>query len=203
MKKKFMTFLLTASVLLLLPVLIFIFRIRNSVKITARSTILPCSVIYFQQKDPEWGDNTLGSSSFTMSSSGCLTTCLAAEIQMQYPEISEPFTPGQLNSFFSQSHVYDREGNILWDCLEQATSLTVVRKNANALDTRELESLLENNCFPILRVRVNSLGSFHYVLLTGCKDGEFLCMDPLNEKAEAVPLSNFGNRIYGIRYVLL
>jgi hypothetical protein len=37
--------------------------------------------------------------------------------------------------------------------------------------------------------------------ITGSKDGEFLCMDPLNEKQVEAPLSRYGNRICAVRYI--
>ena len=79
--------------------------------------------------------------------------------------------------------------------------VSIVRKQASALSAGEIDHLLEQGCYPIARVRVAGLGNYHFVLIVGAQDGEYLCMDTLNEKEEVVPLSKFWNRIYAVRYV--
>lgn len=66
---------------------------------------------------------------------------------------------------------------------------------------KTLEKLLAKRIFPIVRVRVNGSGSFHYVLIVNSNGKEFRCMDPMNPSDSLVPLSDFGNRIYAVRYV--
>ena len=58
---------------------------------------------------------------------------------------------------------------------------------------------LVNDIYPIARVKL-SYGVGHFVLIVGSENGEYLCMDPLKEKQEPVPLSEFGDKIYFIRY---
>lgn len=65
----------------------------------------------------------------------------------------------------------------------------------------EVTEHLRRKIYPIVRVRMKGLGNFHYVLIVGAENGTFLCMDPLNEQGEVVPLSEFGNRVYAVRYI--
>ena len=60
---------------------------------------------------------------------------------------------------------------------------------------------LAKRIFPIVRVRVNGSGSFHYVLIVNSDGKEFRCMDPMNPSDSLVPLSDFGNCIYAVRYI--
>lgn len=44
-----------------------------------------------------------------------------------------------------------------------------------------------------------ALGNFHYVLIIGSEDGEYLCMDPLRDGI--TKLSDYGSRVYAVRCV--
>ena len=63
----------------------------------------------------------------------------------------------------------------------------------------ELDQELAAGRYPIVRVKMPKSGSYHYVLLVGSADGTYLCMDPLQTKAQTVPLSDFGGKIYAVR----
>ena len=184
-------------------------RQRGSVLVRASHAAGSSDIICYLQSDPAWAEDFLGSSSYTMKSSGCLTTCLAAALQYEgiTPETitgaADSIDPGALNMFLSKEHVYDNEGNIQWKPLENALNVTAVRQGADGITGKTLEKLLAKRIFPIVRVRVNGSGSFHYVLIVNSDGKEFRCMDPMNPSDSLVPLSDFGNRIYAVRYVYL
>lgn len=67
------------------------------------------------------------------------------------------------------------------------------------VSSTEIEECLESGNYPIVRVRVKGVGSFHYVLIVGRRDGEYLCMDPLEDNV--TKLSDYGNRVYAVRLV--
>ena len=160
MKKKHLYALTVLLIILAAGALFFdMSRQRGSVLIRASHAAGSSDIICYLQSDPAWAEDFLGSSSYTMKSSGCLTTCLAAALQYEgiTPETitgaADSIDPGALNMFLSKEHVYDNEGNIQWKPLE------------------------------------NSDGK------------EFRCMDPMNPSDSLVPLSDFGNRIYAVRYI--
>ena len=207
-KKSVIIVICVVSILLALPA-VYMILTRGSVQVKSQLDYTSDEIVYFLQRDPRWSDEKLGSSSYTMGGSGCLTTCIAAELQMQHitvPEIrkaingydKKTITPGTLNDYFSEQGVYDAEGNVQWDALEQALGVEVAE---GALRNDELDMLLSEDVFPIVFVRLYGWGNFHFVLITGSMDGGFLCMDPLNEKQVEVPLSRYGNRIYAVRYI--
>lgn len=147
----------------------------------------------YRQDDARWGEDTLGESAYTMEKSGCLVTCIAAALSTE----EEPVTPGQLNQRFSEAGVYDREGNLQWDKAEGLDGIQV--KVYQSHYREEMDHLLKEGKYPILCVRRHGWGNRHYVLATGVKDGEFLCMDPL--EGRLVKLSEYGSRIYLLRSV--
>ena len=205
MKKVYHRFFLIIVIIFLMAAVLLFLRVRGSISIKPEKDCkVPKNVVCAFQKNPLWNQDKLGTSAYTMGSSGCLTTCLTSVVDMQDIEIDQTrdgLTPGTLNALFSSHNVYDGEGNIQWGQLESLLGVSIVRKQASALSAGEIDHLLEQGCYPIVRVRVAGLGNYHFVLIVGAQDGEYLCMDPLNEKEEIVPLSKFWNRIYAVRYV--
>ena len=129
--------------------------------------------VIFRQKDDRWKDDALGDSAYHMADSGCLTCCVAAALQMQQISVDglpEDADAGAVNQFFSEQGVYDGQGNLQWDVLEQVTGVPVLRQDAAELPEGALDEYLADGCFPIVRVKMPKSGSTHYVLLTGSED---------------------------------
>lgn len=85
--------------------------------------------------------------------------------------------------------------------LENALNITAVRQGADGITGKTLEKASGKTHIPIVRVRVNGSGSFHYVLIVNSDGKEFRCMDPMNPSGSLIPLSDFGNCIYAVRYI--
>lgn len=169
------------------------FTFRNGTQISAKSKDdISYPITAFRQDDARWGTDTLGFSEYTMKKSGCVTTCIASALSRGMDEI----TPGSLNRLFSENDVYDARGNLQWQELKK------LGYNADVL-TEFSEDTIYNylrNCqFPIARVRVNGIGSFHYVLIVGIENGEYICMDPLEDNL--TPLSDYWSKVYAVRVV--
>ncbi len=183
---------------------VYIYAKHSGIKLEAGTDYMIDNVVYYYQKDSRWKDDPLGTSQYHMGDSGCLVCCLAAEINMQQIEIdgfNTELDPKTLNSFFSQNNVYDSEGNIQWAVLENAIGKNVVLKDASELENNEIQKLIESGCFPVVMVKMPKSGSLHFVLIVSCKDGDFICMDPMNKDLKPVPLSYFNNTIYSVRYI--
>lgn len=170
-------------------------RLRNGVLIKApqEKTILPSTeIICYRQDDEQWSDDRMGDSQYTLRSSGCLVSCIASALSMEHNTIE---TPGTLNMKFSSGHAYDAEGNLQWGQLSDDYQVDVYQEISSDIINK---CLLEER-YPIVRVRMHALGSFHYVLIVGIQNGEYLCMDPLRD--DITSLSVYGNWVYGIRCV--
>lgn len=184
-----------------------LYRFRGSVKVVASEDIPVSEAVFYQQTDDRWAEDFLGASTYTMESSGCLVTCIAAALQMSEAEVfgsekerqSWQRDPGELNRYLSQKHVYDSQGNLQWGKLAELEHIQVDVGEYVSADI--IQEYLRTGRYPIVRVRVKGYGSFHYVLVVASMDGVFYCMDPLNQNEELVPLSDYMNRVYAIRCV--
>lgn len=206
-EKRYKGFLGFMFILLLSAGICAVFFIRNkdSISVQPAQERMAVEPVYFYQQDDAWKNDRMGNTEFTLGDSGCLVSCIAAIVQMQEitaEGVEQPVTPQTLNRFFTEQGVYDSEANLQWDMLEQVLPVSVVRKDASALAEGELERILSDGCYPIVRVRMHGIGSYHYVLITGSEEGEFLCMDPMEKETVSVPLSSFGGRIYAVRYLV-
>lgn len=195
-KKKVLIRLLVLAVgILALASVLLGFRLRGSVTIRADQTeIPPHDVVAYRQDDVRWADDALGDSSFTMKSSGCLVSCIASAVSM---ERGVEVTPGVLNRFFTEHSVYDSEGNIQWTAIDGIDGYSA--QVYQGVSQQEIDQCLAAGHYPIVRVRVSGVGNFHYVLIVGTENMDYVCMDPL--KSELTRLSQYLRRVYAVRMV--
>lgn len=194
-QKMILRLLASAAAILSIAVMFLGFRLRNGVTIRAGETeIPPHDVITYRQDDTRWANDTLGDSSFTMKSSGCLVSCIASAVSM---ESGTEMTPGELNRLFTKSNVYDKDGNVQWTAIDQMEGYAA--QAYPSVSQQEIEQCLLTCHYPIVRVRVNAVGNFHYILIAGTEDGDYICMDPL--KDELTRLSQYAGRVYAVRMV--
>lgn len=176
-----------------------LFRLRNGVQIKPprdKDISSDREIVLYRQDDERWGEDKLGDSRYTMKSSGCLVSSIASALSM---ESGVEETPGALNRKLSAGQVYDMEGNLQWEPLSALGDYRVDVYQEVSSDI--IDACLSEGRYPIVRVRIYALGNIHYVLIVGAQDGEYLCMDPLQDKL--MKLSSYGNRVYAIRCVSL
>lgn len=174
-----------------------LFRLRNGVQIKPpqdKDIWSDGEVVFYRQDDERWGEDRLGNSRYTMQSSGCLVSSIASALSM---ESGVEETPGALNRKLSDSQVYDTEGNLQWGPLSALGDYRVDVYQEVSSDI--IEDCLSEGRYPIVRVRMYVLGNIHYILIVGLQDGDYLCMDPLQDKL--MKLSSYGNRVYAVRCV--
>lgn len=170
-------------------------RFRKSTHVLAGQVILPdASIVTFRQDDPRWGEEYLGDSSYSLQSSGCLVSCIASALDMTHG-LEE--TPSTLNAAFSSAHVYDGEGNIQWDRLRETAGCQV--DVCQEVSGEVIDSYLMEGKYPIARVRMHGWGNYHYVLIVQALDGDYVCMDPLQD--QLTKLKDYGSRVYALRCV--
>lgn len=183
------------------------FRLRGSIKVIPGEDITCAGAVFYRQDDIRWAADFLGDSQYSMGSSGCLVTCIATAMEMSdsrmtddsHDGLSRWKTPGGLNQYLSQNSVYDSHGNLQWEQLRKLEDF-----QADVYDTVStglLQKCLREGRYPVVRVRRNGFGNFHYVLIIESSNGMFYCMDPLNQDDMPVPLSEFNNRVYAVRCV--
>ncbi len=148
----------------------------------------------YRQDDQRWKDYSLGTSKYTMQSSGCITTCIATAIS----ESSGAMNPGELVNLLSANGVFDNAGNMQWGKLDEIPGFnTEVYSDP---DPAYIDNCLSQGRYPIVKVHRKSLFSYHhFVLIVGAENGDYICMDPL--KDGFTKLKDYGNRIYSVRCV--
>ena len=109
-------------------------------------------------------------------------------------------TAGELNQIFSEKQVYNQQGDIVWGRIEEVMPDVGVSV-AGTVDGEQIEALLDEGRYPIVKVKVGGDGASHWVLIVGSDEGGYLCMDPLKEDGELVPLSRHGGVVYRMRCV--
>lgn len=196
--KKYIKYLIIV-LLIFITILICAFRMRSGVFITPSAYYDNNNIVYYLQNDPKWKNMPLGNSKFKMGDSGCLTTVITSALCMQNSIYN--ITPENICQTLTKDRVYDNEGNIQWESLQKSLNINVVLKSANEIISSDIDNLLSNEIYPIVRVRILGVGAIHYVLIAKSADGTYWCIDPLNKNKELVPLSFYGNRIYALRYI--
>ena len=201
-RKKIIWILTGVAILVLAAAALLVWRHRGgggegtTIKST-KAHPLP-EAVYYLQKDEEWAADPLGESRFTMGSSGCLVTCLATLFDLY----GESVTPGELNRLFTEQDVYNASGDVIWGNISSVypeATVTVYK----SVDEQAIEAALDQQQYPLVRVKNLGDGYWHWVLLLGSGDDGYLCMDPLYSEKEARPLSAHGNTVYSWRLVTL
>ena len=169
-------------------------RLRNGVRVRApEANIPPEHVVFYRQDDPAWASDRLGNSKYKMKRSGCLVTCIASAISAE----GDAVAPDTLNALFSENSVYDDQGNMQWSALAAIDGYHAeVYDEASAA---AIDECLAGGHHPIVRVRMGGIGNTHYVLIAGAEAGEYICMDPLEDRPTT--LSRYWDRIYAVRCV--
>ncbi|MBQ8435038.1 MAG: hypothetical protein IJX24_03385 [Oscillospiraceae bacterium] len=200
---KKLIYLLLCGVLIIMIVAggLYLYKNRNAETVIPENQISSSDTVFFYQKDKRWAEDNLGSSKYKMSDSGCLVTCIASMVLMQEIEVSglEEITPKTLNEYFSENGVYDSEGNLDWTKAGEVLGVEFVGCESSEFKGNGMEKLLNNKEYPIVCVKTEN-GNYHFVLVVGSDEDNFLCMDPMNEEGETVSLSRFDDKIYSVRY---
>ena len=192
--KKVLFYILFGAIIVVM--VFFVVRLRGSVVVKPGGMQWRVGELAaYRQDDEIWAEDTLGDSRFTMRSSGCLVTCIASAVSMK---TGKEMTPGALNQIFSENHVYDSEGNVQWEAVDRMEGYQT--DVFNKVSEEEIAQCLAAGHYPIVRVRMHGLGSFHYVLIVGSEDGEYVCMDPLEDGLTR--LLDYLNRVYAVRMVI-
>ncbi len=194
--KKIIVAGLLAFIMMVAAVVFFIFyRSRGSVRLVPeKDYTINDSVTAYHQRDPEWKEDKLGNSSYTIGSSGCLLSSITSAISVTEAKT----TPGELNKIFNEKGVYDDNGNLQWGILDELDGFhTEVYSEVSG---EIVDECLEKGRFPIVKVRtLQGIGANHYVLIVGAENGEYICMDPL--KGTFTTLEEYGKKVFAVRCV--
>ncbi len=156
--------------------------------------VLISGVPMFKQRDARWADDSMKPSVATLRGYGCLVCC----VSMLFAHQGVETTPKKLNRYLGRQGGYTLSGLLKWDPCAAYTSGRVRVDYLGGPDGRRLAREMANGNPVIVKVQLPS-GVFHWVLVVGFADGEYLVHDPLGEESGPVKLSQFGRIIYAMR----
>ena len=192
---------IAVSLISLLIVLVIIYygflflRQRNGIELKPIHKVTAYNVQTYLQNDDLWGDDKIGMTDYTMSHSGCLVSIIASNLEYQGFKTN----PKELNGILSKDSVYNEEGEILWEKL--VTILPYYKYSApKQIEVSKIQENLDKGILPMVKVRYKRIWGYHWVLIVGATDEDFLIVDPLNQDKEVIKLSEHG-KIFAVRYL--
>ena len=203
LRNKLIAGLLAVAVVLVVLLLANSTVLRSNGAVVLARRELPSVPVFFCQTDAAWADAPMGASGRTLGEAGDGLTCLAALIEMQQLKtpIEGEVNPGTLNAWLSENGAYDATGSLNWQRAAALLGVSLTERQPGWGIAGTLEMLIQQEVYPVVRVKQPGTGTLHDVLLVGTVHGEFQIMDPLDSSGEPNSLSVYGNRIYDVRYL--
>ena len=158
-------------------------------------TALPDKV-QFVQNDKRWARQTLGGSSETLKTDGCLVTAAA----MALVNLGFRTDPGDLTNRLKAYDGFTSQGWLVWSGLERATggkAKTVFY--ADAADNN-VRSCLAAGYYPLVKFKLASRRSHWAVVVNESRSG-FYVRDPMVNSKTPVPLLSRAQGIDAVRCV--
>ncbi|TYQ18352.1 UNVERIFIED_CONTAM: peptidase C39-like protein [Acetivibrio alkalicellulosi] len=168
----------------------------NGIKLVPSKAIEPIEVSYFLQIDPEWSKDRIGNTQYILGSSGCLISALASSMN----KLGYETDPKQLNKEFSLNDVYTGNGEVIWYKINEVIP-EIDYTYKRAFSRRTIENYLKQGLLPIVEVKFNTTGIFHWVLIVGSNNEDFLIFDPLYKDREPIELKKHG-KVYSYRILI-
>lgn len=145
------------------------------------------------QNDSRWSEDLLGNSRYSMGGYGCLVSVLATSIT----DLGYKINAGDLNRKFSEYGIFTNQGEVIWYKISEVFP-DVRYRYQRIFNSGTFENDLREGKLPIVMVKYNKTGVFHWVLIVGADENDFLIVDPLNGSKDYMRLSKHGN-VYAYR----
>lgn len=160
-------------------------------------TIIPKAVvpvsnmdsIYFLQRDSKWENVKIGSSTQTLGQSGCLICSVACSLN----KLGYKTNPTDLNEKLINVNGFEGASLIWYKLSEIYPKITY--KYTRAIDVEDIQKYLDKGNLPIVKVKYKGVGIYHWVLIIGSTNDDFLIYDPLEPTQKPIPLKTHG-KIY-------
>lgn len=158
--------------------------------------VLSSDPIYLQT-DPRWGNDRLGGSSESFSSTGC-TVC---SVSMALAEFNLHLTPGELNALLKKREGFVHNGWLRWDAIRTISNGRLEILMPRNPEFRIIDDALRAGNPVVAKVLLNREVP-HWVLIVGKEGYEYLVKDPLGDGKDIETLSqSYPNGIQSIRIV--
>lgn len=174
-----------------------IFYIKNyGLHIKPTSSIKPIQIEYYLQNDNIWSKEKLGKTNYTIGSHGCLLSVIASINSHLY----QTTNPKELNDIFIDKDIYDNSGEIIWYKISNALP-PLNYSYKRIFSGKTISNNLQENIMSIVKVKYKKHGIFHWVLIVGSTDNDFLIYDPLNADKKYTELYKTHGKVYAYREI--
>jgi len=152
--------------------------------------VLRDSAIY-NQKDPRWSADTLGKTSDTMGSDGCLVTATS----MALTNLGFQTNPKDLNQRLTKTDSYTDKGWLIWDGIRRVTEGRAVATYYDKVDAPTIDSCMRRGDYPMVQFYLPN-GRSHWAMIVKHDDRGYHMRDPLriSEKPLIFPAGIKGYR---------
>ncbi len=176
-----------------------IFYIKNyGIHIKPASKVKLIQVNYYLQNDKDWSNEKLGKTNYTIGSHGCLLSVIASTNS----QLNQKVNPKELNNIFTKENIYTSSGDVIWYKI-QDTIPELEYSFKRIFSGEKITNDLQNNKMPIVKVRYKKTGIFHWVLIVGATENDFLIFDPLNKDKKYTELYKTHGKVYSYREIHL
>lgn len=157
-------------------------------------TVPAIATPHYLQRDPRWGNETIGGSAERLARVGCTLCSLAMALHHYGAET----TPKELNDFLKRNNGYTIRGWLKWESVSGFTGGKVEMDYIGRPGFGRIDGALKNNHPVIAKVYINGVIP-HWVLIVGKDGNEYLMRDPLGDGRTVGRISDYDSRIYAIR----
>lgn len=148
------------------------------IKFSSNEPLVPSVPIeLFNQKDPKWALEKLGTSNYTIGSSGCLITCLA----MRLNQLGFNTNPSLINKELTEKGGYESGCNLVFAAPTQYYPIThelilsnVTMAKVNQYIDRQIPVIVQVDYNPSTLAMDQ-----HWVMITGRTENDYIIIDPL------------------------
>ena len=151
----------------------------------------------FQQFDPQWKDKMLAKTSSTMGNYGCTVCATAMALHAKGIHLN----PDELNQALNRHNGFTESGLLIWKGIENVTDGRYkIILNSNPTHKTLDRELSRGN--PIIAKVLYNRSIWHWVLITGKNDLDYLIQDPLSAKGSAETMKQYPEGFFAIRYLV-
>jgi len=145
----------------------------------------------FSQRDPRWAKASLGQTTDTMGSDGCLVTATAMALE----NLGFTTNPQDLNQRLTRTKSYTKNGWLIWDGIRRVTDGRAVATYHDTVNAQVIDQCMADGQYPLVQFYLPN-GRSHWAMIVRHDGRGYHMRDPLriSEKPLIFPAGIKGYR---------
>lgn len=149
-------------------------RVNDPVSPETSGGLVLRDTVAYSQIDPRWKSDSLGNTSDTMGSDGCLVTAAA----MALTNLGFQTNPQDLNERLTQTKSYTNRGWLIWDGIRRVTDGRAKATFFDKVDAPTIDTCLREGDYPMVQFYLPS-GRSHWAMIVKHDARGYHMRDPL------------------------